>query len=135
METHVLFTTALHRSKNMSVETAEPVGTEESNTSSSSNTEIPKWCKQIIENKSDKFFVCYYLTEHEQILGERSWLFEGRDKIYEGRTIAQCSGRCTNIFVTFEGKVKHINPFLILPGVYAYAGESVLVKMKGEFIP
>jgi len=135
MKIREFYTTALHHSKNMGVETAEPVGTEESNTSSSSNTEIPEWCKQLIENNADKYFTCYYLTVNEQILGERRWLFEGRDKMYEGRTIAQCNGQCSSIYITFEGRVKYVNPFLIIPGVYASAGDSVIVKMRGEFIP
>lgn len=140
METNERCTTAPLHYRTVSVKTAEPVGTEESSTSSSSNIEekdyIPQWVRDIVDSKGpENFFTAHYLNEDDDILVSRQWLFEGRNKRYEGSAIVINSGRCVSCLVTYQGRTNYISPEDVIPGKIVEPGESIIVTLIGAFIP
>ena len=135
MRTNERFTPALLPSKAMSVETVEPVGIDESNTSSSSNTEdlIPEQVRKIFEGKQPSdFFRVYYFNEKEELFTMVEWLFEGRDKEYSMPATMEASGQLTKAIVVFQGRHKD---YALSKKHRLVEGERRMVRCKGERIP
>ena len=137
METNVPFITALHPCKAMSVETVEHVGTEESNTSSSSNTdEIPERIRQIFEGTHpEDWFQVYFLTNESTIIARTQWLFEGRERTYKDITTAEAPGTCTQVVVIFKGKTHRTDNWTQEGHKNIVKGEPIRVQIKGDLIP
>ena len=122
----------------MSVETVEPVGTEERSTSSSSNTEdlIPKKIRDLFENpQPDKFFQVYYLNTLSQIMLKHQWLFEGYDKTYTDVGYVEQGGTCTQVILTFQGRTSEHHNDSGSTHANMIEGERVTLKIHGEHIP
>jgi hypothetical protein len=134
METNEPSTIALLRSKGMSVETVEPVGTDESSTSSSSNTDdlIPEKVRKIFESKGPQdFFKVFYINAAEEIMTVGQWLFEGRDREYEDQVTLDADGPCTGAIVLFQGRTRKYS----ISGQRVIKGDRVRIACKGVQIP
>ena len=134
METNAPCITALLHSTVDSVETVVPVGTDESSTSSSSNTDdlIPEQIRKIFESQGPQdFFKVFYINKGEEIMTVGQWLFEGRDKEYEDRATLEADGPCTGAIVLFKGRTKRYD----ITGQRVSKGDRVRIACKGVQIP
>lgn len=134
METSEPSITVLLPFKGMSVETVEPVGTDESSTSSSSNTEdlIPEKVREIFSSKGPQdFFKVYYINKEEEIMTVGQWLFEGRDREYEDVVALDADGPCTGAIVLFQGRTRKYD----IQGQRVTRGDRVRIACKGAQIP
>lgn len=134
METNEIFTTVPLPCSNMSVETVEPVGTDEQDTSSSSSTDdIPQKVRDLFSGRQPEDFVRVVgVDEDGVILARAQWVFVGRNRIYRDSVIAENTGTCTEAVIMYEGRsMKRTND----TPLSCKKNQQVHINLNGAFIP